>query len=108
LPASTIPQFVHKSTDFAENLFLIERISIEHLADEGLLKQKEANHFIELTGHALSGLKYCSKKQHPGELTRRGEMEMMALPSFCKHSRNLHYKPSSVVSAASQDHGDNF
>ena len=82
---------------------------LEHLADEGLLKQKEANHFIELTGHALSGLKYCSKKQHPGELTRKEKLEMMALPSFCKHSRNLHYKPSSIVSAAtSHEKEDNF
>ena len=82
---------------------------LEHLADEGLLKQKEANHFIELTGHALSGLKYCSKKQHPGELTRKEKLEMMALPSFCKHSRNLHYKPSSIVSTTtSQGKEDNF
>ena len=79
---------------------------MEYLAGEGLLKQKEAHHFIELTSHALDGLKYCSKSKHPGELTRAEKLAMMNLPSFCHNSRDFHYKPSSLYSSGGDEEGD--
>mmetsp|Transcript_662 Transcript_662/g.1011 ORF Transcript_662/g.1011 Transcript_662/m.1011 type:complete len:507 (-) Transcript_662:573-2093(-) len=78
---------------------------MEYLAEEGLLKQKEAHHFIELTSRALDGLKYCSKSKHPGELTRAEKLAMMNLPSFCRNSRDFHYKPSSYYSSGGDERG---
>jgi hypothetical protein len=63
---------------------------MEYLGNEGLLTAREASSYVESCDRAIDQLKYCSKWQHPGELTKEEKIKMMAMPSYCAGTRNLH------------------
>jgi len=75
---------------------------MEYLGREGLLSAREASSYVESCDHAIDQLKYCSRWQHPGELTKEEKVKMMAMPSYCSKTRDLH---QAISDAEKQEEG---